>query len=65
MRTNIEIDDKVIAELMDLTGAKTKRQVVNDALKDQLRWKRTVKDILSLRGTVEWDGDIDTLRRDR
>jgi Arc/MetJ family transcription regulator len=65
MRTNIEIDDKVVAELMVLTGAKTKRQVVDEALRAQLDWARAAQDILSLQGKVEWEGDLGSLRRDR
>ena len=65
MRTNIEIDEALVRELMALTGAKTKRQVVDEALRDQLRWRKAVKDIRSLRGTVEWEGDLDAMRRDK
>tara|TARA_R110002020_G_scaffold18931_28_gene65535 strand:+ start:9721 stop:10065 length:345 start_codon:yes stop_codon:yes gene_type:complete len=65
MRTNIEIDDEVVAELMRLTGRKTKRQVVDDALRDQLGRKRAAKLILDLQGTLEWQGDLDTLRAGR
>lgn len=65
MRTDIEIDDKVVAELMALTGAKTKRQVVDEALRAQLDRTRAAKDVLSLQGRVEWEGDPASLRRDR
>ncbi len=65
MRTNIEIDDKVVAELMVLTGAKTKRQVVDEALRAQLDWARAAQDILSLQGKVEWEGDLGSLRQGR
>jgi len=56
MRTNIEIDE-LVAELMKLTGRKTKRQVVDDALRDQLHRRRAGQAILKLEGTVDWDGD--------
>mgnify|MGYP001268922783 CR=1 FL=1 len=65
MRTNIDIDDKIVAELMALTGAKTKRQVVDEALRAQLDWTRAAKEILSLQGKVEWEGDLSALRRGR
>ena len=64
MRTNIDLDDKVVAELMALTGAKTKKEVVDQALRDQLRWKKAVSGIMSLRGKIEWEGDLDAMRRD-
>jgi len=65
MRTNIEIDDEMVAELMKLTGRKTKRQVVADALRDQLHRKRAAQAILDLQGAVEWQGDAATLRAGR
>lgn len=65
MRTNIEIDDEMVAELMKLTGRKTKRQVVDDALRDQLHRQRAAQAILKLQGTVEWEGDADRLRASR
>ena len=65
MRTNIEIDDELVAELMKLTGRKTKRQVVDDALRDQLLRRRAGQAILKLQGTVEWEGDMDSLRTGR
>ena len=65
MRTNIEIDNDVVAELMELTGRKTKRQVVDDALRDQLHRMRAAKVILMLEGDVEWEGDPAGLRSDR
>jgi len=65
VRTDIEIDDKVVAELMALTGAKSKRQVVDEALRAQLDRTRAAKDVLSLQGRVEWEGDPASLRRDR
>lgn len=65
MRTNIEIDDELVTELMKLTGRKTKRQVVDDALRDQLRRRRAAQAILDLQGTVEWEEDPGSLRSDR
>ena len=61
MRTNIEIDDAVITELMAELGVKTKREAVDFALRDTLRAKRQLKAIDRLRGTG-WDGDLDDMR---
>jgi len=63
MRTNIDIDDKLISELMSLTGAKTKKQVVDEALRAQLRQEKAAKAIRSLYGKLEWEGDLDAMRR--
>lgn len=53
----------VVRELMSLTGARTKRQVVDEALRAQLKWVKAVEGVLSLRGNVDWDGDLDAMRR--
>jgi Arc/MetJ family transcription regulator len=62
MRTNIEIDDAVMAELLERTGLKTKREVVDSALRKLLQLERQ-KDIRQLRG-IGWEGDLDKMRRD-
>ncbi len=63
MRTNIEIDDELMREARDLTGA-TKRDTVELALRELVaRNKRA--GILELRGKFDWQGDLRELRRDR
>lgn len=62
MRTNIDIDDRVMAELLKRTGLRTKRDVVALALNTLLRREKQ-KDILQLQGTG-WEGDLDKMRRD-
>jgi Arc/MetJ family transcription regulator len=62
MRTNIEIDDGVMAELLGRTGLSTKREVVDRALRKLLQLERQ-KDIRQLRG-IGWDGDLDKMRRE-
>jgi len=64
MRTNIEIDDAVLAEVQKLTGAKTKKDAVDIALRELVARHRRAG-ILSLRGKVRWDGDLETSRRSR
>lgn len=63
MRTNIVIDDKLIARAQRATGIRTKKGVVEVALKLLLRLKQqeTVK---AWRGRLRWEGDLDTMRRD-
>lgn len=63
IRTNIDIDDKLIAEAMALTGAKTKKQAVEEALRDQVRCRKAANALLQLRGKIEWEGDLDAMRR--
>ena len=63
MRTNIEIDDKLMAEAMKAMGTKTKRETVEKALEAQLTQRRR-HEILDLYGKVEWIGDLDDWRRE-
>ena len=62
MRTNIEIDDKLMAAAMKAMGTKTKRETVEKALEAQVRYSRQ-KGILELKGKVQWEGDLDAWRR--
>ena len=57
MRTNIEIDDKLMKEAQRLSGLKTKRAVVEEGLKTLVRVKRQMK-ILELAGKVEFWDDV-------
>lgn len=63
MRTNIEIDDRLMAEAMAATGYKTKRETVEAALRLLARRKKQAS-ALELFGAVEWEGDLDAERRD-
>ena len=65
MRTNIDLDDDILQRLMKITGAKTKKQVVNDALREALSRHERINAIIALKGTVEWNGDLDAIRRDK
>jgi Arc/MetJ family transcription regulator len=64
MRTNIDIDDQVIAEAQRLTGARTKREAVDLALRELVARHRRIG-ILELSGRVQWEGDLKTSRRGR
>jgi len=63
MRTNIDIDDKLLAELMKLTGARTKKEAIDNALRTQLRQMKAAKAIRALYGKLKWEGDLDAMRR--
>lgn len=61
VRTNIEIDDKLIAQAMRGSGATTKRAVVEAALKLMVQLQAQ-SGIRKLRGKVQWDGDLEKSR---
>ena len=64
MRTNIVVDDNLIAEAMHLTGIKTKREVIDTALRTLVRLERQ-RAVLALEGTVTWERDLTALRMAR
>lgn len=64
MRTNIVIDDKLMRDTLRATGLKTKREAVEEGLRSLLRLKRQAE-IRKLRGKLNWQGDLDAMRRDR
>lgn len=63
-RTNIELDDDLVKEAGELSGLSTKRAVVEEALRTMIRLKRQAK-VKELFGKVQWEGDLDEMRRDR
>ena len=63
MRTNIVIDDQLMKEVLKLTGLKTKREAVEQGLKTLLQLKRQ-EQIRNYRGRLQWEGDLDRMRRD-
>jgi Arc/MetJ family transcription regulator len=64
MRTNIVIDDELVAEAQRLTGISTKRGVVKEALQLLVRLKRQ-EEVKAWRGKLPWQGDLETMRRDK
>lgn len=63
MRTNIVIDDALMASAMKASGLGTKREAVELGLRTLVRLARQAE-FRSLRGTVAWEGDLDAMRRD-
>lgn len=61
MRTNIDLDDTLIAEAMELTGLPTKKAVVALALRDLVEERRRRKALEELWG-MGWEGDLDAMR---
>ena len=58
MRTTIVLDDALVHRAMELTGARTKREVVHRALADLVE-RRTRKNLLDLAGEVDFASDFD------
>jgi Arc/MetJ family transcription regulator len=64
MRTNIEIDDRLMREALRSSGARTKRAVVEEALRLLIQ-TRGQSAIRRLRGKVSWEGNLNALRLTR
>ena len=64
MRTNIEIDDKLMKDALRYTGAKTKREAVELGLRTLVQLSRQVE-VRKMRGKIQWEGDLDAMRRDK
>jgi Arc/MetJ family transcription regulator len=64
MRTNIEIDDALLAQAMTATGLTTKRATVEEGLRMLVRMRRQAEAFADLAG-LGWDGDLDAIRQGR
>jgi Arc/MetJ family transcription regulator len=64
VRTNIEIDDDLLAEAQQVAQTPTKKATVEYALRELVRRKGR-RQILTLRGRVDWEGDLDGSRLGR
>ena len=64
MRTNIDIDDDLMAEALRCAKSPTKRAAVEEGLRLLIQTRRQ-GGLRKLRGKVKWQGDLDAMRTDR
>ena len=64
MRTNIVIDDNLMRDALRATGLGTKKEVVELGLRTLLRI-RNQEEVRKQRGKLQWEGNLDEMRRDR
>jgi Arc/MetJ family transcription regulator len=64
MRTNVVIEDQLIARAMESTGLKTKKAVIEEALRTLIRLK-SQESVCDLRGKLHWEGNLDEMREGR
>lgn len=64
MRTNIDLDEELVAKAMARYGLRTKRDAVNFALQQLVGAPLPVEDALAMEGSG-WEGDLDELRSSR
>jgi Arc/MetJ family transcription regulator len=58
MRTNVVLDDELVREAFELTGAKTKKELLHEALEELIRVRRK-RDLADLAGKVRFRDDFD------
>ena len=64
LRTNIVIDKNLVNAGLKATGLKTRRELVDYALRELLRHKQQKK-LLQLKGAFTWQGDLEVMRAGR
>lgn len=64
MRTNVVLDEALVEKAKALTGIKTTRAVIDEALRSLIRL-REQSQVRDLRGQVPWEGDVAILREAR
>lgn len=64
MRTNIVIDDKLMADVMAIGGFKTKREAVEEGLR-MIKRRKAYDALLAARGTLQWDDSDEAWARRR
>jgi Arc/MetJ family transcription regulator len=63
MRTNIDLDDQLLADTMELSGKRTKKAAVEEAMRRYIRGMRMQRFIAETAG-IGWDGDLEEMRSD-
>ena len=61
MRTNIVLDSKLIDRAMFLSGHKTMRALINEALKECIK-RQEIKQLTEFKGSNLWEGDLNEMR---
>ena len=64
-RTNIVLDDNLIKQAMRVSGAKTKREAVDWALREMVARGAVYRALRKLKGKLPWEGDVRLWRRKR
>lgn len=64
MRTNVSINDQLMADALKASGYKTKKEAVDQGLRLLVQRARQ-QQIRELRGKVAWDDDLDAMRSAR
>lgn len=64
MRTNVVVDDDLMASALKVSGLKTKKDAIEQGLKLLVQVK-SQKQIKKFRGKLKWSGNLDEMRLDK
>ena len=64
MRTNVVVDDDLMASALKVSGLKTKKDAIEAGLKLLVQVK-SQKEIRKFRGKLKWSGNLDEMRLDK
>lgn len=64
MRTNVVIDDTLMNDAKKISGLKTKKATIEEALKLLIAQGKQAQ-IRTLRGKLQWEGDLEAMRTDQ
>jgi len=64
MRTNVVIDDDLMASAIKASGLRTKKDAIEEGLKLLVQMK-SQKEIKRFRGNLKWSGNLDEMRLDK
>lgn len=64
MRTNVVIDDSLMASALRSSGLKTKKDAIEAGLRLLVKFKHQAK-VRNYRGKLKWSGDLNEMRRDK
>ena len=64
VRTNIVLDVNLVEAGLAATGLRTRRELVDFALRELLRHEQQKK-LLALKGKVTWEGNLEAMRAGR
>jgi Arc/MetJ family transcription regulator len=64
MRTNVVVDDDLMASALKVSGFKTKKDAIEEGLRLLVQLK-SQKEIKRFRGKLKWSGNLDEMRLDK
>ncbi len=63
MRTNVVIDDELMDKALRASGCRTKKSAIESGLRLLIQVSSQEK-LRSLKGKIDWQGDLEEMRKD-